>query len=81
METNGGNPVHDRITKVGLCLWHDDGNEWYWESLVNPYTVTPEIIRRITGISQAMVEEAPGFEGVAREALRTLAAEPSGARL
>lgn len=72
LETTGENPVRDRITEVGLCLWHDDGSEWYWESLVNPYTAIPEFIRQITGISQAMVAEAPGFEELARSLYRYL---------
>ncbi|MBB3048565.1 DNA polymerase-3 subunit epsilon [Litorivivens lipolytica] len=72
LETTGGNPVRDRITEVGLCLWHDDGSEWYWESLVNPYTVIPEFIRKITGISQGMVDDAPGFEDLAAELFRYL---------
>ena len=74
LETTGGNPVRDRITEVGLCLWHDDGSEWYWESLVNPYTAIPEFIRQITGISQGMVEDAPGFEELSAELFRYLAA-------
>jgi DNA polymerase III subunit epsilon len=72
LETTGGNPVRDRITEVGLCLWHDDGSEWYWESLVNPYTAIPEFIRQITGISQGMVEDAPGFEELSAELFRYL---------
>jgi len=72
LETTGGNPVRDRITEVGLCLWHEDGSEWYWESLVNPYAVIPEFIRKITGISQAMVAEAPGFEDLSKGLYRYL---------
>ncbi len=64
LETTGGTATVDRITEVGIVLVDEYGVR-EWSSLVNPQTRIPEFIERLTGISNAMVEEAPVFAELA----------------
>lgn len=63
LETTGANPVHDRITEIGIV--EVDGARW--STLVNPKRSIPEFIQHMTGISNAMVADAPTFDQVAAE--------------
>lgn len=66
LETTGANPEHDRITEIGIV--EVEGDEVSrWSTLVNPQRSIPEFIQRMTGISNAMVADAPPFEAVAEE--------------
>jgi DNA polymerase-3 subunit epsilon len=66
LETTGANPVLDRITEIGLVLV--DGDEVStWSTLVNPRQPIPLFIQKLTGISNEMVADAPGFDVVAQE--------------
>ncbi len=66
LETTGANPEHDRITEIGIV--EIDGEAVSrWSTLVNPERSIPEFIQRMTGISNAMVADAPRFEAVAEE--------------
>ena len=64
LETTGGTATHDRITEVGMVLIDEDGVR-EWSSLVNPEARIPPFIETLTGISQAMVEDAPTFAELA----------------
>ncbi|MDT3707604.1 MAG: exonuclease domain-containing protein [Thiobacillus sp.] len=71
LETTGANPAHDRITEIGIV--EVDGDKVSrWNTLVNPGCAIPEFIQRLTGISNAMVADAPTFGEVAAELSRRL---------
>ncbi|MCK9609498.1 MAG: exonuclease domain-containing protein [Methylomonas sp.] len=66
LETTGGSATKDRITEIGIVLVDDDGVQ-EWSQLVHPQMRIPLFIEQMTGISNAMVENAPTFEQVATE--------------
>jgi len=66
LETTGATATRDRITEIGIVLVDDDGVR-EWSQLVQPQMRIPLFIEQMTGISNAMVENAPTFEQVATE--------------
>jgi DNA polymerase-3 subunit epsilon len=64
LETTGGNASNDRITEIGIIEVDQDGVR-EWSSLVNPEMHIPEFIQSLTGISDAMVQDAPTFGEIA----------------
>ena len=64
LETTGANPMLDRITEIGVVTV-TDGVVSTWTSLVNPDCLIPVFIQRLTGITDAMVSDAPSFETLA----------------
>ncbi|MDO8329304.1 MAG: exonuclease domain-containing protein, partial [Fluviicoccus sp.] len=72
LETTGGNPAHDRITEVAAVRIEDGQEVARWSSLVNPGTPISTFIQNLTGISNRMVAEAPGFDEVAPHLLEML---------
>jgi DNA polymerase III subunit epsilon len=71
LETSGPNPLFDRITEVGI-VEVSDGKTSHWSSLVNPEMPIPAFIQALTGISNAMVENAPTFPQIAKTLLERL---------
>lgn len=71
LETTGADPVRDRITEIGI-VEVDGDTVSRWSTLVNPERAIPAFIERLTGISNAMVAEAPTFDQVAAELGRRL---------
>ena len=70
LETTGGHITRDRITEIGILLV--DGEQVRpWRALVNPGQPIPPFIEQMTGISNAMVADAPPFEALARYGART----------
>ncbi|MDX1634031.1 MAG: exonuclease domain-containing protein [Marinobacter sp.] len=67
LETTGGSAGSDRITEIGIRFWRAGQVIGDWQTLVNPQTRISSFIERLTGISNAMVAEAPTFEQVADE--------------
>jgi len=65
VETTGASPQHDRITEIGIVEITPDGQLTEWSTLVNPGCRIPPFIEQLTGISNAMVENAPDFPSVA----------------
>ncbi len=65
LETTGTNPVADRITEIGLVEVDASGKAVHWSSLVNPEVPIPSFIQGLTGISNAMVKDAPTFAELA----------------
>ena len=65
LETTGGNAVHDRITEVALVRVSNGELVEEWSSLVNPERPIPPYIETFTGISDAMVADAPRFADIA----------------
>lgn len=72
LETTGGNPVSDRIIEIGVVL--HDGNKIIGEyaTLINPEREISAFISTFTGITNAMVRDAPKFEEVAAKILGLL---------
>ncbi len=66
LETTGGNATIDRITEIGVVLVDEHGVR-EWSQLIQPQTRIPGFIEQLTGISNAMVADAPLFEDVAAE--------------
>ena len=73
LETTGGSPAWHRIIEIGTVEIDRDGTRREWSTLVNPGVRVPESIETFTGISSAMVAEAPPFEAVQRELRQRLA--------
>jgi len=73
LETTGGNAVQDRITEVAAVRIENGVETARWSSLVNPGVRIPPFIQALTGISDAMVADAPAFEEVAAPLLDILA--------
>lgn len=67
VETTGASPQQDRITEIGIVEIALDGTVSEWSTLVNPQMRIPEFIEKLTGISNAMVQDAPTFEQIADE--------------
>ena len=72
LETTGASPSFDRITEIGLV--EVDRGEYVgeWSTLVNPGRGIPTNIQQLTGITDAMVENAPPFSEVAEALHRRL---------
>jgi DNA polymerase-3 subunit epsilon len=67
LETTGTKARDDRITEVGIVRVDEAGGTSEWSTLVNPQCSIPGEIQALTGISNAMVANAPTFERIARE--------------
>ena len=65
LETTGAHPAWDRVTEIAVV--EVDGGEVVseWSTLVNPGTSIPPGIQALTGITNAMVADAPAFEDLA----------------
>ncbi|BBU26938.1 DNA polymerase/helicase [Burkholderia sp. THE68] len=64
LETTGATFGVDRITEVGIVEVGPTGVS-QWTSLVNPQKPIPAFIQQLTGITDAMVRDAPTFEQLA----------------
>lgn len=67
VETTGGRASRHRITEIAIVLHDGQRILDRWSSLVNPETYIPAGITELTGITQAMVREAPKFYEIAKE--------------
>jgi len=65
LETTGGQPVSDRVTEVALVRMSQEREVARWSTLVNPATPIPRFIQGLTGITDAMVADAPSFATIA----------------
>ena len=67
IETTGSKPDHDRIIEIAIYL--HDGSKIVdaFCSLIDPERYIPEFITKLTGISNAMVADAPKFYEVAKQ--------------
>jgi len=70
LETSGGNPLRDRIIEIAAYLF--DGEKVIDElvTLIDPETNIPPYITAITGITNAMVTNAPKFYEVAKKLVK-----------
>ncbi|WP_193097848.1 exonuclease domain-containing protein [Burkholderia sp. Z1] len=64
LETTGGSPAEHRITEIGVVEIGPLGVST-WTTLVNPGQSIPPFIQQLTGISDAMVRDAPSFASLA----------------
>lgn len=69
VETTGGVKGPTRLTEI--AIFRHDGRQVVdqFHSLLNPGCPIPPFIRQLTGISDAMVADAPSFADVARAVL------------
>ncbi len=65
LETTGATATSDRITEIGLVEVDAGRYTGEWSTLINPQTRIPPFIESLTGISNAMVADAPAFEDIA----------------
>jgi DNA polymerase-3 subunit epsilon len=76
LETTGTHAGGDRITEIGIVRVDAGGcgtpRVTEWSSLVNPEVPIPAPIQVLTGITDAMVGEAPRFRHVAADVARLL---------
>lgn len=72
LETTGGNPLNCRITEIAAVRVENGVEVARWSTLVNPGTRIPPLIQGLTGISDAMVFDAPLFDEVGATLLKLL---------
>ncbi len=74
VETTGTRAAgDDRITDIAIVLVHGGRTELVFESLINPGRPIAPAVTALTGITDAMVANAPAFDAVADEVLGALA--------
>jgi len=67
VETTGGRGEHHRVTEIGAVKVRDGEIVGRFSTLLNPQRSIPPGITRLTGITPAMVEDAPYFADIADE--------------
>jgi DNA polymerase III subunit epsilon len=71
LETTGGTFGVDRITEIGIVEVGPSGVS-QWTSLVNPQKPIPAFVQQLTGITDAMVRDAPTFDELAADLLERM---------
>lgn len=66
IETTGSSPTTGRITEIAIIIMKDNKVLETFQSLVNPETTIPPFITKVTGIDDAMVQNAPLFADIAQ---------------
>lgn len=72
LETTGTAAGDDRITEVGIVRIDAGAQVDEWSTLVNPGCSIPPAVQALTGITNAMVADAPTFEQIAGEVAERL---------
>ena len=72
LETTGTAATADRITEIGIVRVEHGKVVEEWSTLVNPQGSIPLEIQALTGITDAMVKDAPTFEDIHDEVLARL---------
>ncbi|MGC0153211.1 PolC-type DNA polymerase III [Chromobacterium vaccinii] len=76
-ETNGASPGRDcRATEIGVAMVEDGRIVDRFQSLMNAGVWVPPMIERLTGISNAMLKDAPPAAQVMAEAARFVGDAP-----
>jgi ATP-dependent DNA helicase DinG len=73
VETTGLDPQRDAIIEVAAVTFRGDEILDEWSSLVNPHRSVSPFITQLTGITQAMVDEAPAMFSLRPQLKRLLA--------
>lgn len=66
VETTNGDPTVGRVMEVAVLAFDAKQERIRWESLVDPRTIIPPFIKRLTGISSELIATAPTFPMVVR---------------
>jgi DNA polymerase-3 subunit epsilon len=72
LETTGGHAVHNRVIEAAVVVLSGGRVVEEYSTLVNPGSRIPYAIQQFTGITEAMVADAPSFADVAGELLSRL---------
>ena len=72
VETTGMKPLTDRVTEIAIIRFSANREPERWQSLINPGVAIPAEIQALTGITNAMVRDAPTFFAVRDEVRRLL---------
>lgn len=64
IETTGGNALKNGITEICALSYQNGKVSDRYYTLVNPHIPIPPIVRKMTGISDKMVKDAPPIEDV-----------------
>ncbi len=72
LETTGGNALRDRVTEIAAVRVEDGVEVARWSTLVNPGVYISGFIEQLTGISNALVADAPTFDEVGQHLLQLL---------
>lgn len=72
IETTGGHASGNGITEIAIYIHNGEKVVDHFHSLINPNQKIPVYITALTGINNAMVASAPGFEEVAEEIYQLL---------
>jgi DNA polymerase-3 subunit epsilon len=67
IETTGGSPLTEKITEIAIYIHNGEKIIDEFCTLINPEKEIPYYITNLTGISNAMVADAPKFFEVARK--------------
>lgn len=67
LETTGTSPSDNRVIEVGLCEIENGRIVEEWSTLVNPQERISPFISQYTGISNALVADAPFFKDIAED--------------
>jgi ATP-dependent DNA helicase DinG len=73
VETTGLNPDYDAIIEVAAVVFRGEEILDQWSSLVNPQRDLLPFITRLTGITQAMVDDAPSMFSLRQKIKQRLA--------
>ncbi|HMC96873.1 MAG TPA: 3'-5' exonuclease [Flavobacteriales bacterium] len=66
VETTSGDPTQGRVMEVAVLALNGTQERLRWDSLVYPRTPVPSFIRKLTGIDDRMLRDAPTFVEVVR---------------
>jgi DNA polymerase-3 subunit epsilon len=72
LETTGGHAARDRVIEAGIVILEGGEIVEEYSTLVNPGVRIPRAIQEFTGITEAMVADAPPFDAVAAGIARRL---------
>ncbi len=66
VETTSGDPRVGEVMEVAIIAVDGTDERLRWSSLVRPWTSVPPFIRRLTGITDGLLIDAPRFHEVVR---------------
>lgn len=66
VETTSGDPTVGRVMELAVLALNGTEERLRWDSLVHPREHVPFFIRRLTGIDDRMLRDAPSFPEVVR---------------